>query len=123
MPRFVILRHEPAPDTPQRLHWDFMLEAEQVLRTWALAERPSPGVRICATRLPDHRLVYLDYEGPVSANRGCVRRWDQGSYEVVNDSPSQTTVRLAGEQIHAIAMLTRAADDSRLWTFELQPHP
>ena len=64
MPRFVILEH----DHPV-LHWDLMLEAGDVLQTWRLANPPTPGCAIDATALPDHRLTYLDYEGPVSGNR------------------------------------------------------
>src|SRR4051794_31329065 len=76
MPRFVILEH----DHPG-LHWDLMLETGPVLRTWRLAQPPlTPGQRIAATALGDHRPMYLDYEGPVSGDRGTVKRWDAGTY-------------------------------------------
>ena len=70
MPRFVILEH----DYPQQ-HWDLMLEAGPVLRTWRLAEPPDVGRPVAATASFDHRPVYLDYEGPVSGNRGTVQRF------------------------------------------------
>jgi hypothetical protein len=73
--RFVILEH----DHPVR-HWDLMLEAGSVLRTWRLAEIPALGKEIDATALGDHRVMYLDYEGPVSGDRGSVKRWDGGTY-------------------------------------------
>ena len=77
MPRFVILEH----DYPE-LHWDFMLECAGALKTWRLAEPPAThGELIAAVALEDHRLDYLDYEGPVSGNRGRVKRWDRGDYE------------------------------------------
>ena len=71
MPRFVILTH----DHPH-LHWDFMLEADGVLKTWRLQDEPLPGRKFetPAEPLPDHRIAYLDYEGPVSNNRGIVTR-------------------------------------------------
>jgi hypothetical protein len=69
MPRFVILEH----DHPE-LHWDFMLEAGAVLRTWRLAAPPALGQVVAAAASFDHRLLYLDYEGPVSGGRGTVRR-------------------------------------------------
>jgi hypothetical protein len=77
MRRFVILEHDyPA------LHWDLMLEAGGVLQTWRLANPPAPGSNsIAATALGDHRILYLDYEGPVSGNRGIVKRWDAGIFE------------------------------------------
>ena len=76
MPRFVILRH----DAPQGLHFDLLLEASGVLRTWALPQPPDSGVEMECEALPDHRMAYLDYEGPVSGGRGTVDRWDWGTY-------------------------------------------
>src|SRR5690348_11647704 len=61
MPRFAILAHDhPAP------HWDLFLEAGPVLRSWRLAGPLVVNTPIAAAPAPDHRLVYLDYEGPVS---------------------------------------------------------
>src|ERR1700704_4821039 len=93
MPRFVILEH----DHPV-LHWDLMLEAGTALRTWRLARAPSaPGEVIDALALPDHRLFYLDYEGPVSGGRGVVKRWDAGEYEPMPLSAAEELcVRLHG---------------------------
>ena len=76
MPRFVILEH----DWPER-HWDLMLEAETSLRTWRLGAPLVPGADVAAESIGDHRLLYLDYEGPVSGNRGCVKRWDWGEFD------------------------------------------
>jgi len=74
MPRFVVLQH----DWPQ-LHWDLMLENGANLRTWRLSEVPHSGHPIPLVRLPPHRSIYLDYEGPVSGNRGSVKRVLEGS--------------------------------------------
>ena len=59
-----------------------MLEHEGQLITWALPAFPEPDAVVVAIRLPDHRLAYLDYEGPVSRDRGHVRRVEEGSYAV-----------------------------------------
>lgn len=76
MPRYVILTHDhPFP------HWDLMLEDGGVLRTWRLLAEPAAGQVVRAEQLADHRLAYLDYEGPVSGGRGSVARWDHGTYE------------------------------------------
>src|SRR5437879_9523170 len=75
MPRFVVLEH----DHPS-LHWDLMLESGDVLRTWRLTAPPQSGRVIAATAVVDHRRIYLDYEGPVSGNRGRVIRWDSGTF-------------------------------------------
>lgn len=85
MPRFVILLHECSPGDEGGNHWDLMLEPPSrsggtvKLATWALFSEPQPGAPISAQRLPDHRELYLDYEGPISGNRGRVARviWGQ----------------------------------------------
>ncbi len=75
MPRFVILTHDwPNP------HWDLLLEDGERLLSWRLLREPAPGM-IPAERIADHRPFYLEYEGPVSGDRGSVSRWDAGTFE------------------------------------------
>ena len=62
MPRYVILEHE----TTGGSHFDFMLETGGTLKTWSISQPPLNGVEMDAEALPDHRLAYLDYEGPIS---------------------------------------------------------
>jgi hypothetical protein len=112
MPRFVILEH----DHPF-LHWDFMLEASGVLRTWRLASAPVAGAVISATPLGDHRLAYLDYHGPLSGNRGSVQRWDHGDYNLLTDSGAIIVVELSGEQVRGKATLTSTSAGQWVWTF------
>lgn len=119
MPQFVLLEH-----THPVLHWDFMLEKSGVLQTWRLAELPSESpVEIEATQLPDHRLAYLDYEGPVSHNRGNVRRIDRGTYERIEsegqDSRRVVEVTLSGVRIAGRAVLQQI--DGEAWSFTWQP--
>jgi hypothetical protein len=111
MPRFVILTH----DHPS-LHWDFMLEHGPVLRTWRLLQSPDMDGPIEAEPLPDHRLAYLDYEGPVSRGRGEVKRWDAGEYEEVESEEDRIVVRLAGKRVKPIATLQRLPE-SLNWSF------
>ncbi|CAN5318460.1 hypothetical protein BH10PLA2_BH10PLA2_04330 [soil metagenome] len=92
MPRFVILEH----DWPHQ-HWDLMLESGATLRTWRLAESPVPGTDIRAEPIADHRRAYLDYEGPISGNRGSVTRWDSGEFTWQQDDSSEVIVILAGK--------------------------
>src|SRR5262245_20038729 len=96
MPRFVILHHETPPSSARPAHWDFMLECGGVLRTWALAEPPSPGRESVTEELAHHRRAYLDYEGEVSGGRGTVSRWDEGTYEALSDLAAESQ-RLAPE--------------------------
>ena len=113
MPRFVILEH----DHPH-LHWDFMLEAGEVLRTWRLSCLPAPAAAIAAQPLGDHRRAYLDYEGPLSGGRGAVKRWDAGTFAWVNDAPAELIVDLHGEKCRGRLRLRRTADDEWKAAFE-----
>ena len=111
MLRFVILTH----DHPH-LHWDFLVEREVggALRSWRLEKPPDPGTPIRAEALPDHRRLYLDYEGPVSGNRGEVKRWDFGVANVLSETPEEIVIELTGERIRGKAWLRRVVDDD--WT-------
>ncbi len=117
MPRFVILEHQD----PRGLHWDLMLQAGEVLATWALAEPPRPGAVIAAKALPDHRLFYLDYEGPISDERGSVARWDWGTCEFESREPERIVVAFRGGKLTGRATLARLADDPAAWQFSFTP--
>ena len=115
MPRFVVLTH----DHPL-LHWDFMLEKEAGLRTWRLTRAPAgPGI-IEAEPLAEHRLAYLDYEGPVSGNRGTVRAFDRGEYTAVEETAESVVVHLRGAVLQGRASIRRQSDRGG-WTFEYLP--
>lgn len=112
MPRFVILEH----DHPV-LHWDLMLEAGPVLRTWRLARPPEgQGGAIPTTALADHRLHYLDYEGPVSGDRGTVKQWDRGTYELVSEDAESLQLRFDGGRVREACRLVQV--DGAEWKFE-----
>lgn len=95
--RFVILHH--TGHGPE--HWDLLLEEETaVLATWQCPANPCalpPGGSFLCRKLPDHRLAYLTYEGPVRRNRGRVRRTQEGEYELLASAENIRTVRLREE--------------------------
>jgi len=104
MPRFAILAHDhPAP------HWDLFLEAGPALRSWRLAAPLVPGVPVAAEPAPAHRLIYLDYEGPVSGGRGTVTRVDAGLFAPQTDEPDRLEVRLAGSRFVGRLVVERTA--------------
>ncbi|NLE37995.1 MAG: hypothetical protein GX621_08225 [Pirellulaceae bacterium] len=117
MPRFAVLQH----DCPRGLHWDLLLEAGTVLTTWELAQPPDAPGPIDAKRLADHRLAYLDYEGPVSADRGVVERWDAGTYSIIRQSDREVRLVFEGKRLRGEATLIHSGDDSRLGRFEMTP--
>ena len=100
MPRFVILEH----DHPMR-HWDLMLESGTILRTWRLPAFPRSGETIAAEATFDHRLVYLDYEGPISGGRGRVIRRESGTFAWQTQAVDRVVVRVDGEQLRGVLRL------------------
>ncbi len=117
MPRFVVLRHEMPPDAARPSHWDFMVECimveqDAVLRTWALAEEPTPDRPIAAESLEDHRLAYLDYQGPVSNDRGSVTRWDRGVCTIEETTDQITVIAVQGEKLVGRVEIQIHADES-----------
>jgi DNA polymerase ligase (LigD)-like protein len=94
MARFAILEH----DWPSR-HWDFFLEAGSVARAWRLLEEPRLATAVPAEPNGDHRLLYLDYEGPVSGGRGSVTRWDVGMFDWIADEPARVVIELHGQRL------------------------
>jgi hypothetical protein len=113
MPRFVLLRHECPPGSEKPSHWDLMLERGEVLRTLNLFDLPpgwkdpslahsTLGCETAALDDVDHRLEYLDYEGPISGNRGAVTRLDRGEYLEPVADPDIYQVELKGSRIRGL---------------------
>jgi DNA polymerase Ligase (LigD) len=122
MPRFVILLHQFPSGHPRATHWDLMLESGAALRTWALPSEPAVGLDCDAEQLADHRLAYLEYEGPISDNRGQVSRWDEGAYRLAHESPDALTLVLDGRRLHARVTLEKGVG-SHFWRVSLSAAP
>src|SRR5689334_20075504 len=106
MPRFVILEH----DHPH-LHWDLMLETGNVLRSWRLEKPPQGQTIIAATAIGDHRIAYLDYEGPVGNKRRTVKHWDWGDFEGDPLDPEQVSIQTKGGKLLGRLQLKRRIGD------------
>jgi len=106
--RFVVLKHtQPAGQIPVSrrqflggddlssdsldVHFDLMLESEGGLLTWATTQPPSAKhPTLPAIQLPLHRATYLQYEGPVSNNRGTVQRVMSGTFSLIEIVPQMS---------------------------------
>lgn len=117
LPRYVILKH----DAPRGLHWDLLLETAGLLAAWAIVRSPDEPGEIPAEKLPDHRRVYLEYEGPISGNRGTVTRWDRGEYRILRRREGFLELSVRGRRWHGVVRLTRCEAGPEAWSCRYLP--
>ncbi|MGD9644709.1 MAG: non-homologous end-joining DNA ligase [Pirellulales bacterium] len=110
--RFVVQKHAAS-----HLHYDFRLELDGVLKSWAVPKGPSlnPEEKRLAMRVEDHPLEYYSFEGVIPKGEyggGTVMLWDRGSWEPVSDPRELDTegmlkFKLQGDKLEGAWMLVR----------------
>jgi bifunctional non-homologous end joining protein LigD len=111
-PIFVVQRHDA-----RRLHYDFRLERDGALASWAVPKGIplEPGQRALAVHVEDHPLEYATFEGEIPKGQygaGTVEVWDKGTYELVEEKRGGgLTVRLHGEKLQGLWALIPAKLD------------
>jgi DNA ligase D-like protein (predicted 3'-phosphoesterase) len=119
-PRFVIQKHDASS-----LHYDFRLEVDGVLKSWAIPKGPSldPRVKRLAVEVEDHQLSYFDFEGVIEEGYGAgtVLVWDIGTYENLDGDHSMAEAiesghvafRLQGKKLTGGFTLQRTRDGDK----------
>ncbi len=111
-PLFVVQRHDA-----RRLHYDFRLERDGVLASWAVPKGVplETGQRALAVHVEDHPLDYADFEGEIPKGQygaGTVEIWDRGTYELIEEKKDGgLTVRLEGQRLNGLWTLVPAKLD------------
>jgi DNA ligase D-like protein (predicted 3'-phosphoesterase) len=115
MGRFVVQRHDAS-----RLHWDFRLEMDGVLKSWAVPKEPPtrPGLRRLAVAVEDHDLDYIDFRGVIPEGEygaGTVEIWDRGDFELESRKPKKIVFELHGEKMKGRYTLVHFTEKAENW--------
>jgi len=122
---YVVQKHDAS-----RLHYDFRLEVEGVLKSWAVPKGPSedPEVKRLAVQTEDHPLDYGDFEGVIPKDEyggGTVMLWDWGEWEPEDENPAaaleagKLSFTVRGEKLSGswalVRMQGQRSDEGRNW--------
>jgi bifunctional non-homologous end joining protein LigD len=123
--QFVVQKHDAT-----RLHFDFRLELDGTLKSWAVTRGPSldPADKRLAVQVEDHPLDYAGFEGTIPKGEyggGTVMLWDRGDWESLDDDPVKALAagklkfRLHGERMHGgwtlVRMRPRGRESKPQW--------
>ena len=97
--RFVVQEHHAS-----HLHYDFRLELDGVLKSWAVPKGPPEkiGEKKLAMRVEDHPVDYINFQGTIpedSYGAGTVKIWDKGKFGLLNRTPTTVEFILRGKRL------------------------
>lgn len=113
--RFVVQKHHAS-----HLHWDFRLELDGVLKSWAVPKEPpseSKDKRL-AVEVEDHDIDYIDFEGEIPEGHygaGKVEIWDKGDFALESRDNKKLVFQLNGEKLNGRYILINTS--GRNWLF------
>ena len=100
------------------LHYDFRLEMDGALRSWAVPKGPplEPGVRRLAVQVEDHPLDYIDFAGEIPRGEygaGSVEIWDRGEFDLEKETADSLEFSLKGQKLTGNYVLVHT--DGKNW--------
>ncbi|MBI4826803.1 MAG: 3'-phosphoesterase [Nitrospirae bacterium] len=115
MSRFVVQEHHAS-----HLHWDFRLEKDGVLKSWAVPKGvpERKGIKRLAIQVEDHQLSYIDFEGTIPEGEygaGTVKVWDKGVYGLESETDKRLVFELKGKRVNGAYSLVHLKD--KQWLF------
>lgn len=113
--RFVVQEHHA-----RHLHYDFRLELDGVLRSWAVPKGPpeEPGIRRLAVAVEDHPLSYIDFAGTIAPSQygaGTVQIWDHGTYLLEEQKAGELRFVLHGVRLRGPYALVHMRPQGKNW--------
>lgn len=115
MPIFVVQKHSAS-----HLHWDFRLEMDNVLKSWAVPKEPpkESGIKRLAIQVEDHPLEYAKFSGTIpegSYGAGKVEIWDSGKFEIIDKKPNKIIFTLHGKKMKGEYVILQFGKEKKNW--------
>lgn len=112
---YVIHKHDAT-----RLHYDFRLEIDGALKSWAIPKTPPSvkGVKRLAVHTEDHPLDYANFEGTIPEGNygaGKVEIWDKGTFALIENEKDKIVIDLNGIRLNGKYCLIKFKDQERNW--------
>lgn len=112
--RFVVHKHQA-----RHLHYDFRLEMEGVLKSWAVPKGPPEkiGIKRLAVQVEDHPVDYIDFRGTIPEGQygaGIVAIWDKGKFILKSKTKNALKFELKGKKLKGQYILTKFKDKNWL---------
>jgi len=118
--RFVVQKHKAT-----HLHYDFRLELDGVLKSWAVPKGPptEPNIRRLAVAVEDHPVDYISFEGTIPEGEygaGTVEIWDKGTFELKERTDKTISMILQGKKLQGDYRLVNFKENNWL-IFKVKP--
>jgi DNA ligase D-like protein (predicted 3'-phosphoesterase) len=112
---FVVHKHDAS-----HLHYDFRLEMDGVLKSWAIPKKPNEVDKRLAIQVEDHALSYAKFKGSIPEGQygsGKVEIWDNGKYEIESKSDKKIVFVLYGKKLKGKYCLLSFPKAKNGWLF------